>query len=92
MYPHGAAVPMNEDDFYEQKQSDYQDMPMHVRTACTRTSVAWSIPVSKMGIEEETQTPPHLCREIQDQLVTAEGVCLPVGVGGSGSRVRPRVL
>ena len=23
VYPHGAAVPMNEDDFYEQKQSDY---------------------------------------------------------------------
>lgn len=39
-------------------------------------------PQGKMGIEEETQTPAHLCREIQDQLATAEGVCLPVGVGG----------
>lgn len=26
------------------------------------------------GIEEETQTPAHLCREMQDQLATAEGV------------------
>lgn len=36
-----------------------------------------------MGIEEKTQATAHLCREIQDKLATAEGVWLPVGVGGS---------
>lgn len=92
MYPHGAAVPMNEDDFCEQKQSDYWDILIHVRTARMSTSVAWSIHVRKMGVEEKTQTPAHLCREMQDKLATAEGVWLPVGVGGSGSKFHSRVL
>ena len=92
MYPHGAAVPMNEDDFCEQKQSDYWDILIRVRTAHTSTSVARPIQVRRMGIEEKTQIPAHLCREIEDKLATAEGVWLPKGVGGSGSKFRPRVL
>ena len=55
-------------------------------------SVAWSFHVRKMGIEEKTQAPAHLFREIQDKLATAEGVWLHVGVGGNGSKFCPRVL